>query len=175
MKKFTIFFSIILLLVLTLSWCNEKKETESINITNTWANSVISSTWAENTWSTEENKKDLEEVNSEIEQVINEIEKSWSETGATSSWKVMKIDKTYKSPGWDDKVSFSIKLNWNKIESVAVTPVEWSEKSREEMAEFGKSINSVVSWKTIEEAKNISVVGWASLTTNAFKEALKNI
>lgn len=173
MKKFTLFFSIALLTLLTLTSCNKKEEVEenaTVVKTETWVENKETSTWTED-------QKTLENVNSEVDQVINdiegEVEKSWSDTGST--WTVKKLNQMYKTPGWDDEVAFSIKMKWDKIENVMVETVKWSEISTKMMKSFWDWINSVIVWKTIEEAKNISVVGWASLTTNAFKDALKNM
>lgn len=186
MKKFKMFFSIVLLMVLTLSSCGKKEEIENVN-------SV--STWTENS----ENKEALEEVNSEVDKVIGEIEntientwsneKSWNtevSTGKTNigefkntsfTWesKLIKLSKNYVSPGWNDEVAFSVKVSWDKIENVSVEMVKWDETSEKIIKSFRDSINTSIVWKTIEEAKNISTVWWASLTTNAFKAALKNM
>lgn len=188
MKKFKMFFSIVLLMVLTLSSCGKKEEIENGNI-----NKI--STWTESN----ENKEALDEVNSEVDKVIGDIEstientwsdeKSWNtkvSTGNTNSGtvnntssisesKVTKLNKTYVSPGWNDEIVFSIKTKWDKIENVTIEKIKWDETSKKIIKSFWDSINNVIVGKTIEEAKNISTVWWASLTTNAFKEALKNM
>lgn len=176
MKKFKMFFSIVLLMVLTLSSCGKKEEIENVNSVSTWTESS-------------ENKEALEEVNSEVDKVIGEIESTientWSNmevsTGTikntSSTWesKVIKLNKTYVSPGGNDEIAFSVKMNWDKIENVLVETVKWWDISQKMMKLFWDSINTSIVWKTIEEAKNISTVWWASLTTNAFKDALKNM
>ena len=43
------------------------------------------------------------------------------------------------------------------------------------MQAFADAINGEISGKTLEEAKEISVVGGSSLTTGAFKAALKSM
>ena len=69
MRKFRIFFSVVLLIILTLSSCTKKEETESINVNK-------ASTWTE----TSENKEALEEVSSEIDKVIGDIENEVEKT-----------------------------------------------------------------------------------------------
>lgn len=158
MKKFKIFLSISLFFILTLWSCNKEKDV-IIDSNQTW---TVDSTGL------------LEEINSEVENNENSANnENWS-SGSLDS-KVVKINKTYVSPGWNDEIEFSIKTNWDKIENVSVNMVKWSEISTKLATSFWEWINSVIVWKTIEEAKNIDTVWWASLTTNAFKEALKDI
>lgn len=170
MKKFRLFFAIVLLATLTLSSCTNDEKAKA-----------------------PENKEVLNEVNTEVDNTVKEDEKtestwaeasevketeastSTTETKIVQTWKVQKINKIYKSPGWDDEVSFSVEMDWDKIKSVLVTTIKWGDDSTKLMKLFGDSINKEVSWKTIAEVSDISAVWWASLTTIAFKEALKDV
>lgn len=170
MKKFRLFFAIILLAMLTLSSCTKEESTST------------------------ENKEVLNEINDEVDKTANEEKNESAETEKTenvswttvtteskpietaSSWKVQKINKIYKSPGWNDEVAFSIELDWDKkIKKVLVETVKWWDTSTQLMKLFADSINKEVVWKTITEAGGVVAVWWASLTTNAFKDALKEV
>ena len=89
--------------------------------------------------------------------------------------KVIKLNQTYTSPGWQDEVAFTISLEGNTITEVKSETIKAHEVSQKYQNGFAKDINSAVKGKTLEEAKEISTVAWASLTTGAFKKALKNM
>lgn len=94
----------------------------------------------------------------------------------TPTWlKVNKINKTYKSPGWNDEVAFTITMNGDKIEKVVTESVKWNDISKKLQQSFWDAINAQIKGKTLEEAKWVKAVGGASLTTKAFVDVLETM
>ena len=130
-----------------------------------------------------ESNQVLEDINNEVENMENEVENMETEETKNSTtentwaieWKVQKLNKTYTSPGGQDEVEFSITMSWSTIENVDAKLVKWLEESEERTEAFQKEINTVLKWKTIEEASQIKIVWGSSLTTEAFKSALKDL
>jgi len=129
------------------------------------------------------NEITLDNINSETENINNMIDSGsviWiSETWTSSSLtneKVVKLESTYLSPGWENDVNFEIKTdkNW-VITNVFCYIIEADKTSINYISWFNNIVDSVIKWKTIEEAKEISTVWGASLTTNAFKNAISKI
>jgi hypothetical protein len=98
-----------------------------------------------------------------------------SEKKEPTSLKVNKINKTYKTPGWNDEVAFTITMNGNTIEKVVTESVKWNDISRKLQQSFWDAINAQIKGKTLEEAKWIKAVGGASLTTKAFVDVLETM
>lgn len=90
--------------------------------------------------------------------------------------KVIELNQTYASPAGDENVRFTINLSGDTIESVSTAAIGVENNiSQARIDAFGAAINSAISWKTLEEAKNIGVVGGSSLTTDAFTAAIKGM
>lgn len=89
--------------------------------------------------------------------------------------KVVKLTQTYVAPDGEAKVEFSISLEGKIIKSVSLKNLAWSDIDKKIEQKFADAINWVIAGKTIEDAKLLSSVGWASLTTNAFVVAIKNM
>lgn len=66
-------------------------------------------------------------------------------------------------------------MTGDTINSVKVKGSNENQVSEKYVQRFTNAINSEVSGKTLGEAKNIGTVGGSSLTTGAFKKALKSI
>ncbi len=89
--------------------------------------------------------------------------------------KTLKLNQSYTSPGWKDEVEFTVALDGKVIRSVTVKTIKGGDITKKLQAAFGSAINTVIAWKTIEEAKNIATVWGASLTTQAFISAIKSM
>lgn len=113
-----------------------------------------------------------------INNMINNIDSnSWAINNNTTSTgsKIIKLDKLYMSPGWNDDVIFNISTENNLITNVEVVVTNANRTSKKYIDKFNQNINTALKWKTIKEAKNINTIWWASLTTNAFKDIIKDI
>lgn len=152
-KILTSFLIFITFLTLVSCWNNTENTNNNINEETENINSMI-----EDTNNTEANNND------------SQMETSWD-----SNWEILKLEKKYISPGWEDDVVFNINIeNW-VIQNVNCDINKANRESREYIGRFNDIINTVIIWKTIEEAKNIDIVWWASLTTNAFIQAINEI
>lgn len=80
----------------------------------------------------------------------------------------------YKSPAGDEQITVSLTLNNDVISSVSSTVEADNEVSKKLQTAFSAGISSVVVGKKIDEV-NVKAVSGASLTTNGFLVALKNI
>lgn len=111
--------------------------------------------------------------NKEVESVEENPEDIQEEV---SSVGLIQLEQTYTSPAGTETVSFQLDINDGVIENVGIIPV-WVENpvSTARIDAFANEINTVIIGKTLEEAKNIGVVGGSSLTTEAFITALKNM
>lgn len=160
-KSLVIYSTLVLTILLSSCW---NKETQ-VKIEETKTGS--------------ENTQALDEINNEMQKV--EENNEMSQTGenitqsGTTTAKVVKLDKVYTSPGWQDEVEFSISLNGNVIENVETKLIKWNNETKRQTENFNKNINDEIKGKTIEEAKNINIVWGSSLTTEAFKSALKDL
>lgn len=96
------------------------------------------------------------EINNELEN-LNEV---------TPIKNIVKLDAKYNNPAWEVDMVIDYTLDDNGvIETIDVSATTY------DLTEFNESIKILV-WKTIEEAKNTEIT-WGSLTTEAFKKALK--
>lgn len=135
---------------------------------------LLASCGTETTVTPEEVTNELPQV--ETPSVVEEIEnETTTTTEETDAEKIIELNQSYTSPGWEEKVAFTITLDGEKIRSVAVVGTSDNEISGKRMQAFADAINGEISGKTLEEAKEISVVGGSSLTTGAFKAALKSM
>lgn len=79
---------------------------------------------------------------------------------------ITKIDAKYTNPAWEVDMVINYTLDWSgTIATINTTATTY------DLSQFNDAIQSLV-WKTIEEAKNTEIT-WGSLTTDAFKKALK--
>lgn len=146
---------------------------KSIFVYVTLVTLLLTSCWNKTETNTETNQV-LDEINQEVEKIDN-ITTTWDEQSSINSEaKVLKLEKKYTSPGWEDQVEFNITMNWNVIENVEANLLIWWDISKKRTEAFNNEIMSI-KWKTIEEVQNMTVIWWSSLTTQAFKDALKEI
>jgi len=109
---------------------------------------------------------------SQIQDTTNSLEN----TSKTQSGSVTTLTQLYTSPAGEEEVVFAVTMDGDTISHVEVTPKSpQSQISVTRMENFGKNINSEIDGKTILEAQDIGVVGGSSLTTKAFKAALKDM
>jgi len=113
--------------------------------------------------------KNLKNIKAETSKMKKQISIIKSGSG------IVKIDKTYVSPGWMDKVNFNIHIKDNKVDSVRVKKVKTNSNSDIYIWLFNDEITSVVKWKSLKDLQNIDVVWSASLTTKAFKDVIKKL
>lgn len=118
-------------------------------------------------------------VNNETQQVVNEVNNELTQTEQTTSWqsvesKVVKSKQVYTSPGWQDEVEFSITVQWNVVENVQAQMLVGGDMSHKRTQAFNDWVVEL-KWKTIEELSEIQAIWGSSLTTQAFKTALKEI
>jgi hypothetical protein len=65
-------------------------------------------------------------------------------------------------------INYSLNDAW-KIKTISVGATNF------DLNGFNSEVQKFIVWKTLVEASNIDfTIGWASLTTDAFKKALKN-
>jgi len=150
MKKLAI--AAILPLV-ALTSCNKEQAQEVVE-SNTW-NTNIDNTWSEvSTW---------EVLNSEI-----------SASTMTASWvEIKNFSQKYLLPNGEESV-----LAWKiQLENWIIKSIEfpWLDlNSWYPQATFAKAIWEKIIWKEIKWLQ-VDAVSWASLTTTAFNEYLKNL
>jgi len=159
MKNIFIYVALILTLALSSCWV-EEENSEKIN-----------------TNSESETNQVIDDINQEIDNIENT--NSWetsSQNNTESQTKVVEINKNYDTPHWDhEEVKFTITLNDNIIEDIKAETIKWVDYTHTRIASFSDHANELLKWKTIEEAWNIWVIWWSSLTTEAFKLALKDL
>lgn len=166
-KKF-----ILSLVALTLLASCAKKDAPTDEVTDTGSNTSIVE---------EELLNDINEVIESIESGSTDETVSGSTTPDTpkaddaAGEKVMKLNQTYTSPGGEDEVEFTVTMNGDTIENVAVKTIKGNDVTKKLQAAFWDAINSEIKGKTLTDVEALSAVGWASLTTGAFKKAVKNM
>lgn len=100
----------------------------------------------------------VSEINSELETIEDEM---------VPVKDIVKIDATYTNPAWE----VDMVINYTLSDTGVIETIEVSATTYD-LTEFNEEVKSQLVWKTIEEAKNTEVA-WGSLTTEAFKKALK--
>ncbi|MDD2870422.1 MAG: hypothetical protein PHS49_00395 [Candidatus Gracilibacteria bacterium] len=158
MKNNKIFILLALFLTIFLASCGSEN-TE-----------VIEDTTENNT----ENTQVLEDINNELEN-IEQQDDIQSDNSANTETKVVKLNKVYTTPGGEDEVEFNITMNGNLIENVDTKLIVGGDISQARTKAFSDSVNTELKGKTLEEAAEISIIGGSSLTTGAFKSALKDM
>ncbi len=123
------------------------------------------------------------ELFNEIEKIADEVENTTGsgvnetpidETEAEAN-AIQTLTQTYTSPGGEETVAFTIHMDDSQIEKVEVVGTSNNDISKARIQAFADAINTTISGKTLAEAKSIGVIGGSSLTTGAFKEALKSM
>ena len=106
---------------------------------------------------------------------INSTKVTTNEISSRS--KVVKINQTYSVPRHSDETAmYQIEIDGDVLKSVYVSAVGVVDhESLRYIDSFNQEIGSEIKGKSLKEVKNISTVGWASITTDAFKNALKEI
>ncbi len=89
--------------------------------------------------------------------------------------KTINLTQNYSSPGGPESFSLSINTSDGKIQNIDISVIEAGNVWQKYISSFANSINNATNGLTIEEASEIGIVSGASLTTNAFKAALKNM
>lgn len=104
--------------------------------------------------------------------VNNEINNAVATESFASNVIVKK--QRYELPGGkgEEELEFKVTMNGGVIESVTVKNLNINDLTPPQQ-NFADAINSVIKGKSINDIKELSVVGWSSLTTEAFKEALR--
>lgn len=72
----------------------------------------------------------------------------------------------------EDEVEFTLTMNGDKIENVEMKSLS-ADKLTPPQQNFADAINAAVKGKTMNDVKDLTTVGGSSLTTEAFKEALR--
>ncbi|USN57858.1 MAG: hypothetical protein H6767_05830 [Candidatus Peribacteria bacterium] len=125
-----------------------------------------------------------EDTNTEVEagdpnpSATTEIEApAANEENQTSSTdiKVVRLEQTYTSPAGNDSVAFELSMNGETIEGITVTPLTEHPVSIQRINSFGDIIGTFVTGKKVSELDELDAIGGSSLTTNAFKEAIKSL
>lgn len=104
-------------------------------------------------------------VNNEINNAVDSQE--------TTTNKVVRKSR-YELPQWkgEEEVEFTLTMNGDKIESVEVKNLN-ADKLSPPQQNFADAINAAVKGKSINDVKDLTTVGGSSLTTEAFKEAVR--
>lgn len=117
----------------------------------------------------EETTKNIESNNDVelISDINNEVD-SLNTEDISSNNEIIKLDAKYNNARGEVDMTINYSLdNESKIKTIEIDATTYNLK------DFNKKAQSLI-WKTIEEAKNTELnVGWASLTNDAFKNALK--
>lgn len=102
----------------------------------------------------------ISDINSELETLDNQDE-------IIPVKNIIKLDATYTNPAWevDMVINYTLDDKW-VIETIDVNATTY------DLTEFNEEVKTQLVGKTLEEAKNTEVA-WGSLTTEAFKKALK--
>jgi len=83
--------------------------------------------------------------------------------------KVEVISYSYVNPAQEVNIDIAYKLDSeNKISMIDVTSSNW-----DELEDFNTSVKEVVVGLTLEQASEMELISGASLTSEAFKEAIK--
>lgn len=88
--------------------------------------------------------------------------------------KIYTAKVAYESPGGDDSITVKLTLNGKTIEDVSIDSDATSRDSERYIQRFANSVNNKIIGKDIASI-NLSRVAGASLTTDAFNEALHKI
>lgn len=178
-KKYIIF----LITLFLLASCG-KQETQNNEVTNEipQIDAPTIETSNENTASDnqpdtpEETSQEDDSINTRPEEINIENEEEDAMDTPQASTKVIELTQTYVAPPGNETIDISMSLNWNTIENITVSPV-WVENpiSKKHISGFAENIQDTVAGMTLEEASEISIVAGASLTTWAFKKALKDM
>lgn len=123
--------------------------------------------------SSEEDSEEYKSV--EDEEVESESTEVKAEASVELMTKTYNIDTSYKTPGWEEKINIDLDVeNWIivSIDLEAAAPHNVSKKYQ---WNFKKEAENKIVWLTLEQASEVSVVGWASLTTWAFKKSVKEL
>lgn len=111
---------------------------------------------------------DVENITNEVVSEINsELETIENVPTTNTNSDVMKIDAKYNNPAWEVDMTIDYTLSENgTIETIEVSATTY------DLTEFNEEVKNQLIGKTIEEAKTANIA-WGSLTTEAFKKALK--
>lgn len=112
-----------------------------------------------------------EEILEEVLPIIETLTKDEN----TEEFKVEVLDQTYTTPAGDHDISFTIETNGGIIQSINVDSQEVKNPITLKMIGLFSGASSELEGLSIDEAKNIGVIGWASLTTGAFKTAIAGL
>jgi len=91
-----------------------------------------------------------------------------------SSKGIYDTEVSYRVPSGEENIKVSITIDKDVISDIKVNLSKTDKQSLEYQTGFENSYKSLVLGKNIKEV-NLSRVGGASLTTNAFMEAIKSI
>ena len=100
----------------------------------------------------------VSEINSELETIEDEM---------VPVKDIVKIDARYNNPAWE----VDMVINYTLSDAGIIETIEVS-ATNYDLTEFNEEVKSQLVGKTINEAQNIEIA-WSSITTEAFKKALK--
>ncbi len=123
-------------------------------------------------WEPIEHKKQTEEV--ENSAVVTPVPKA--EDNASATMRKSSVRTSYKNPGGEDEVGFSIRVDENGFITEVTTEVlakNPTSKMRQEA--FAEGLPQVLRGKKLADLTNIDKVGGSSLTTAAFNVSLAQL
>ena len=131
--------------------------------------SLLTSCWVNTEEKVTATQKTTTEINNELDNLNTNIENNKNNEEEENEEKVVKIDATFNHPKQevDMVVSYSVDKN-NIINSIDVSATNW------DLSKFNKEAQNFI-WKSLSEiSETTEIISWQSLTTDAFKKALKN-
>lgn len=72
----------------------------------------------------------------------------------------------------EEEIEFTLTMLGDKIENVEVKNLN-AEKLNPPQQNFADAVNAAVKWKSMRDVQDLATIGGSSLTTEAFKEALR--
>lgn len=113
-----------------------------------------------------------EEILEEVLPIIETLtEEGWNSMDA----KIKILDQTYTTPAGEHDISFTLETNGGIIQSVSVNSQEIKNPITLKMIGLFDEASSELEGLSIQKAKDIGVIGGASLTTGAFQKALTSL
>lgn len=107
-----------------------------------------------------------------IEETVNDIEKSMNSLDdlIKDESKVQLINYKYSNPAQEVNLNIEYNLDAeNKISMISITSDNW-----DKLEWFNTAAQEVLIGKTLKQASEVDLISGASLTTEAFKEAIKS-
>lgn len=116
------------------------------------------------TWEKTVEKTTTQETVSELTDAMSDLD-----TMQKDESKVQLVKYSYANPA--QEVNMDIKYNLN--ESGKITMIDITSDNWDKLWGFNTAAKEVLVWLTLEQASEVELISGASLTTAAFKEAIK--